>query len=152
MAVLFATERGTDCLQINFGLAGAGHAVEQNRVRLFRGIERLCDLLKRMRLLLVESEVRRCDELFVSMWIPHDCFFAQLHEAAFLQRTKRLVVERGLPQKLRRAGWRFQSQDRLQKFCLSGRASSQLLKFFIVDLAPAPGRTIAFSIRFPRAG
>src|SRR6266481_2143090 len=101
-----------------------------------------------MRLLLVESEVRRRNELFVCMWIPRDCFFAQLHEAAFLQRTKRLVVERGLPQKLRRAGWSFQSQDCLQKFCLPGRASSQLRKFFIVNLAPGPDEQLLFPSDF----
>src|SRR5947208_14382957 len=97
-----------------------------------------------MCLFLVENQVRRRDELFVTMWIPHDCFFAQLHQTAFRQRTKRLVIERSLSQKLRCADWRFQWQDRLQKFRLPGRAFSQLLKFSIVDLAPELNEQLLF--------
>ena len=48
--------------------------------------------------------LRRRNELFVSMWIARDSFFAQVHEAAFLQRPQRLIVERGLPREVRRAG------------------------------------------------
>ena len=40
-----ALERNADCLQINFGFAAAGHAVKQNRFRVFRGGKRVRDLL-----------------------------------------------------------------------------------------------------------
>ena len=101
-----------------------------------------------MRLFLVENQVRRRDELFVSMWIPHDCLFAQLHQTPFHQRPKRLVIERSLPQKLRCADRRFQAQDRLKKFCLPGRAFSQLLKCFAVDLAPGLDEQLLFPSDF----
>jgi hypothetical protein len=40
-----ATERATDRLQINFRFSGTGDAVKQNRTRVLRRIERLCDFL-----------------------------------------------------------------------------------------------------------
>src|SRR5215470_7727230 len=101
-----------------------------------------------MRLLLVENEVRGRDELFASVWIPHNGFLAQLNEIPFHQRTKRLVIERGLPQKLRRADWSFQSRDGFQKFCLSRRAFLQLFKFFIVDLATEMDEQLFFPSDF----
>jgi hypothetical protein len=47
-----------------------------------------------------------------------------------LQRAQRLVIERGLPQELRRAYRLFQLRNRLQKFGLPRRASSQFFDSF----------------------
>ena len=89
-------ERGPDRLQINFRFSRAGHAVEQNRARILGRIECLRDFLRRVRLLLVQNQVRRCNELLVCVRIANHSFLAQLREAAFDQRTKRLVVESDL--------------------------------------------------------
>ena len=77
-----------------------------------------------MRLLLVQNQIRRRDELFVTMRITHHRFLAQLCEAALYKRAQRLVIERGLPKELRRAYRFFQLRNRLQKFSLPRRASA----------------------------
>src|SRR5215469_18302562 len=101
-----------------------------------------------MRLLVVEAEVRRRNELFVSVWVPHDWFFAQLDETAFGQRTKRLIVQGGLLQKLRRTDRAFQSQNRLQKFRLPGSASPQFFKFLVLDFAAGLDEQLFFPSDF----
>src|SRR5260370_38745545 len=109
-----ALERSSDRLQINFGLAAAGHSVQQNRTRALREIERLGYFLQRKDLLRIQFEIRGCDELLVGMRIADNCFFRQLRQTAFAQRGTRLLVERCLAQKVGCAHRRFQSRDRLQ--------------------------------------
>src|SRR6266403_1038244 len=139
-----ALERSSDCLQINFRLAAAGHSVQQNRTRALREIERLGYFLQREELLRIEHKIRRCDELLVGMRIADDCFFAQLRQTAFDQRAQCLVIERYLAQKVGCAHGRFQSRDRLQKFRLAWRASPQFFDFFNVDLARGSHEQLLF--------
>ncbi len=49
-----------------------------------------------MRLLLVQEEVRRRDELLVCVRIANHSFLAQLREAAFHQGPQGLIIEGGL--------------------------------------------------------
>ena len=99
MAVFPRSEGRTDRLQINLRLAAAGHAVEQNRFRLFRRGQRFLDRAQGRRLLRIQGEVGRGDELLIRVRIARDRFFAQDNEPALLQRAQRLVIERSLAEK-----------------------------------------------------
>ena len=94
-----AREGRTDRLQINLRLPAAGHAVEQNRLRLFRRGQRFLDRAQGGRLLQIQGEVGRRDELLIRVRIARDRFFAQDNEPALLQRAQRLVIERRLAEK-----------------------------------------------------
>ena len=96
-----AREGRTDRLQINLRLAAAGHAVEQNRLRVFRRGQRFLDRAQGSRLLQIQGEIGRRDELLIRVRIARDRFFAQRHEPALLQRAQRLVIERSLAQQIR---------------------------------------------------
>src|ERR1700686_231643 len=63
-----ARERRVNRLQINFGLAAAGHAVQQNRARILRRIERFRDLLEGENLLLIQLKIRGSNKLLVAVW------------------------------------------------------------------------------------
>src|SRR5206468_11170333 len=102
-----------DRLQLDFSFTGASDAVEQNWLRIFTRIERSRDLLQCPRLLLVQNEVRRRNELFVGVRVAHHCLLAQLREAAFDQRAQCLVIEGCLAQEVRRTYWSFQLRDRV---------------------------------------
>jgi hypothetical protein len=110
--------------------------VQQNRARIVRRIKRLSNFVEHARLLLVQNEIRSCDELLIGMWIADDRFFAQFREAAFDQSAQGLVIERCLAQKLRRSNGCVQARDCFQEFGLPRRALSQFLEFGGVDLAP----------------
>src|SRR5207248_10791484 len=62
-----AIERRPNGLQINFSLAGPGHAVEQNRAPVFRRLERRGDFLEGAGWFLGKDAIARWDELFRSM-------------------------------------------------------------------------------------
>src|SRR4029450_1822354 len=129
-----AAERGANRLQINFRLAGAAPAGQQDRTRVFRRLERLRDLLQCDGLFLVQNEIRSCDELLIGMWITDDRFFAQLRQAAFDQSAQGLVIERWLAQEWGGPAGAFQARDCFQEFRLPRRALSQFLEFGVVDL------------------
>ena len=62
IAVLPARERGADRLQINFGFAAAGHAVEQDRRMRFRIFERGFDQLQGGGLFFIHRQLGIGDE------------------------------------------------------------------------------------------
>ena len=79
-------------MQINLGLAAAGHAVQQNRARTPWRIERFRDLLQGKDLLFIQLKIRRGDKLLIAVRIAHHRLLAQLREAAFYQRAQGLIV------------------------------------------------------------
>ena len=82
------------------------------------------------------------------MRIAYDSFLAQFGETTLYERAQRLVIERGLPQELRRAYRFFQLRNRIQKFGLPRRASSQLFDFTRVDAARGLDEQLFFPADF----
>src|SRR6266446_8472065 len=130
-----ARERRGNCLQINFGLAAAGHAVQQNRARTLRRMERFRDLLQGKDLLFIQLKIRCGDKLLIAVRIAYHSLLAQLGEAAFYQPAQGLVIQRHLAQQLRGGNGRVEPADCLEQFRLTRSAPPELFVFLIVDLA-----------------
>ena len=71
-----AFERRSDSLKINFSFSATGYAVQQNRTRVFRRLERFHDFLQGQCLFCIQFEISRQDELLVAMRIARDGAFA----------------------------------------------------------------------------
>ena len=88
-----ALQCGANSLQIDLSLATAGHAVQQNRARLFWRFESISDFFQRENLFRVQFEIAGSDKLFVAVWIARHVSFAQFDQTALGERAQRLVIE-----------------------------------------------------------
>ncbi len=70
------------------------------------------------------------DELLIRMGITLHRFFTQLDEAALLQRTQRLIIERSLPQEVGCELRRGQFADGLEELGLARGAFTEFFEFF----------------------
>jgi hypothetical protein len=108
--------------------------MEQNRLRVLRRRERFFDGAQRRRLLRIQGEIPRSDELLIRMRIARDGLLAQQNKASLLQRAERLVIERNLAQQVGRGNRLAQFRHRLQQRCLLRSTSPQFLNLLRQDL------------------
>ena len=119
-----ALERSPDRLQIDFGFATAGDAVQQNRFSCFGRSQCVGDFAHRESLFLIQLKICRRNKLLVRMWIAFDRFFPELDQPTFGECAQGLVIERSLAQQLSGRHRFLQFGNRFQQFGLTRRAFS----------------------------
>ena len=129
-----ALERSPDRLQIDFGFAAAGDAVQQNRFGRFGRSQCVGDFAHRESLFRIQLKVCRRNKLLVRMWIAFDRFFAQVDQAALGEGPQGLVIERSLAQQLRGRHRFLQFCNRFEQFGLTRGPFSQVVDLVAVDL------------------